>query len=151
MKIYSLWHVNTTLYFILASKICSSFQNKFHINHSFLTLEVWQWYALRNSDTKLLCVYKPKGPSPTSIASVSHSVAVVSDSLQPHGLQHASFPVRHQLPELAQTHVHRVSDAINKHSLLSSIYLVSNLWIIHIPLFQLLRYICIFCYLLLLT
>ena len=96
-------------------------------------------------------VYKAKGPSPTSIASVSHSVAVVSDSLQPHGLQHASFPVCHQLPELAQTHVHRVSDAINKHSLLSSIYLVHNLWIIHIPLFQLLRYICIFYYLLLLT
>ena len=76
-EIYSLWHVNTTLYFILANKICSSFQNKFHINHFFLTLEVWQWYALRNSDTKLLCVYKiiPKGPSPTSTASVSHSVA----------------------------------------------------------------------------
>ena len=31
-----------------------------------------------------------------------------------------SFPVHHQLPELAQTHVHRVSDAIQpSHSLLS--------------------------------
>ena len=40
----------------------------------------------------------------------SHSV--VSNSLQPHGLQHAGLPVHHQLPELAQTHVSRVSDAI---------------------------------------
>ena len=75
----------------------------------------------------------------------------MSDSLQPRGLQHASFPVRHHLPGLAQTYVHRVSDAINKHSLLSSIYLVFNLWIIHILLFQLLKYICMFYYLLLLT
>ena len=29
-----------------------------------------------------------------------------------HGLQHAGFPVHHQLPELAQTHVHQVGDAI---------------------------------------
>ena len=27
----------------------------------------------------------------------------MSDSLQPHGLQHPGFPVRHQLPEWAQT------------------------------------------------
>ena len=37
---------------------------------------------------------------------------VVSNSLQPHGLQHAGFPVHHQLLEHAQTNVHRVSDAI---------------------------------------
>ena len=40
------------------------------------------------------------------------SPSVVFDSLQPHGLQHASFPVHHQLPELAQTYVHRIGDAI---------------------------------------
>ena len=39
------------------------------------------------------------------------------DSLPPHGLQHVScsmsvFPVQHQLPELAHTHVHQVNDAI---------------------------------------
>ena len=34
----------------------------------------------------------------------------MSDSLVPHGLQHARPP--NQLPELAQTHVHRVGDAI---------------------------------------
>ena len=37
----------------------------------------------------------------------------MSDFLQPHGLQHPWLPlVHHQLPQLAQTHVHRVSDAI---------------------------------------
>ena len=40
----------------------------------------------------------------------SHSV--VPNSLQPHGLQHVRLPVHHQLPELAQTHVHQVGDAI---------------------------------------
>ena len=37
----------------------------------------------------------------------------------PHGLQHAGF-VHHQLPELAQTHVHQVSDAIQPSHPLSS-------------------------------
>ena len=48
------------------------------------------------------------------------SYSVMSDPLQPHGLQHASFPVHHQLPELAQTHVHQVSDAIQPSHPLSS-------------------------------
>ena len=39
------------------------------------------------------------------------SCSVVSNSLWPHGLQHTRLPC-HQLPELAQTHVHRVADAI---------------------------------------
>ena len=40
----------------------------------------------------------------------SHSV--MSDSWRPHGLQRAGFPVHPQLPELTQTHVLRVGDAI---------------------------------------
>ena len=45
-------------------------------------------------------------------------ISVMSNSLWPHGPQHA--PVHHQLPELAQTHVHRVSDATQpSHPLLS--------------------------------
>ena len=49
-------------------------------------------------------------------------------TLRPHGLQHARFPVHHHFPELTQTHVHRVSDAIqpshplSSHSLLPSIF-----------------------------
>ena len=51
--------------------------------------------------------------------SIQFSRSVISDFLRPHGLQHAS-PPNHQFPELAQTHVHWVSDAIQaSHSLLS--------------------------------
>ena len=39
------------------------------------------------------------------------SVIHMADSLRPHGLQQTGFPVHHQLPELAQTHVHQVGDA----------------------------------------
>ena len=47
-------------------------------------------------------------------------VAVVSDSLRPHGLQHARPPVHHQLLQFTQTHVHWVSDAIQPPHPLSS-------------------------------
>ena len=40
------------------------------------------------------------------------SSSVMSDSLWPHGLQRARFPVLHYLLEFAQTHVHWVDDAI---------------------------------------
>ena len=40
------------------------------------------------------------------------SVTLSCLTLQPHGLQHARLPVHHHLPELAQTHVHWVRDAI---------------------------------------
>ena len=46
--------------------------------------------------------------------------SVVSDSLQPGGLQHARPPCPSPTPELAQTHVHRVSDAIEPAHPLSS-------------------------------
>ena len=36
----------------------------------------------------------------------------MSDSLQADGLENARPPIHHQLPELAQTHVHSVGDAI---------------------------------------
>ena len=53
--------------------------------------------------------------------------SVVSDSLRPHDCCMPGFPVHHQLSELAQTHVHRVSDAIHPSSsltlLLPSIFL----------------------------
>ena len=43
-----------------------------------------------------------------------------SNALRPHGLQHARLPCYHQLPELTQTHVHWVGDAIQpSHPLLS--------------------------------
>ena len=45
------------------------------------------------------------------MSSVQFSRSVLSASLRPHGLQPARLPY-HQLLELAQTHVHRVGDAI---------------------------------------
>jgi len=54
------------------------------------------------------------------VASVQFIRSVVSDSLWPHGLQHARLPVHHQLPELTQTHVHRVGDVIQPSHSLSS-------------------------------
>ena len=53
--------------------------------------------------------------------SVHLSRSVMSDSLRPHGLHAApGFPVHHQLPELAQTLAHQVSDAIQPSHPLSS-------------------------------
>ena len=48
----------------------------------------------------------------------SHSV--MSNSLQPMDYSTPGFPVHHQLPELAQTHVHWISDAIQPSHFLSS-------------------------------
>ena len=48
----------------------------------------------------------------------SHSV--VSNSLRPMDCSTPGFPVHHQLLELAQTHVHRVGDAIQPSHPLSS-------------------------------
>ena len=54
------------------------------------------------------------------ITSVQFSHSVVSDSLQPMDCSMPSLSVDHQLPDLAKTHVHRVSDAIQpSHPLLS--------------------------------
>ena len=50
--------------------------------------------------------------------SIWFSCTVGSDSLWPHDTR--DFPVHHQLPELAQTHVYWASDAIQPSHLLSS-------------------------------
>ena len=56
----------------------------------------------------------------TEFFSVHFSHSVVSDSSWPHDCSMPGFPVLHQLLELVQTHVHRVSDSIQpSHSLLS--------------------------------
>ena len=57
----------------------------------------------------------------------SHSV--MSNSLWPHGLQHTMLPVLHHLPELAQTHVHWVRDAIQPPSPLTSPLLLPSIFL----------------------
>ena len=48
---------------------------------------------------------------------LSHVQLFVTDSMD---CSTPGFPIHHQLPELAQTHVHRVGDAIQPSHLLSS-------------------------------
>ena len=48
----------------------------------------------------------------SQIRSVQFISSVVSDSLRPMNHSMPGLPVHHQLPEYTQTHVHRVSDAI---------------------------------------
>ena len=52
-----------------------------------------------------------------NFSSVQFSRLLVSDSMD---CSTPGFPVRHQLPELTQTHVHRVGDAIQSSHLLLS-------------------------------
>ena len=54
------------------------------------------------------------------------SRSLMSDSLWPHGLQHARLPVLHYLLEFAQTHVHWVSDAIQSSHPLSPLLLLPS-------------------------
>ena len=58
--------------------------------------------------------------TPGQIRSDQISRSVVSDSSQPHELQHAMPPCPSPTPEFTQTHVHRVSDAIQPSHPLSS-------------------------------
>ena len=58
---------------------------------------------------------------------VQFSCSVVSNSLWPHELKHASL-LYHQFLELTQTHVHRVSDAIQSSHPLSSLLLLPSIF-----------------------
>ena len=58
----------------------------------------------------------------TLVSSVQFSHSVVSDSLDPMNCSTPGLPVHHQLPEFTQTHVHRVSDAIQPSHSLSSLF-----------------------------
>ena len=55
-----------------------------------------------------------------AVSSVQFSHLVMSDSLRSTDYRTPGFPVHHQLPELVQTHVHQVSDAIQPSHPLSS-------------------------------
>ena len=55
-----------------------------------------------------------------SVQFSSVAQSVVSDSLQPHELQHARPPCPSPTPEFTQTHVHQVGDAIQPSHPLSS-------------------------------
>ena len=71
----------------------------------------FRYIILKGSQNKPIKIYHH---------SVQFSNSVVSDSLWPHEPQHTRLPCLSQLPELTQTHVHRVSDAIQPSHPLSS-------------------------------
>ena len=92
-------------------------------NHHPLTGSQRSFIAGQESDTMLLS--SPEWAPRTWLPNLQKfslllSRSVVSDSLRPHWLQHARLPILHHLPELAQTHVHWVSDAIQSSRPLSS-------------------------------
>ena len=58
--------------------------------------------------------------TPSVISSVQFSCSVVSDSLRPMNRSTTGLPVHHQLLQFTETHVHRVSDAIQPSHPLSS-------------------------------
>ena len=69
---------------------------------------------------------KKKNKHFKSYSTVQFSHSVTSDSLQPHGLQHARPPC--PSPELTQTHVHWVGDAIQPSHPLSSLLLLPSIF-----------------------
>ena len=84
------------------------------------TVLLFLFYRWRKGDMlNFSCFAKFEFPMCIENFAVVHR-SVVSSSLPSHGLQHSRFPVLHHLPELAPTHIHWVSDAIQpSHPLLS--------------------------------
>ena len=77
-------------------------------------MKAWRWWVCKFENEELMFWV-------TLVSSVQSSRSVVSNSLWPHELQHTpDFLVHHQLPELAQTRVHQVGDAIKPSHPLSS-------------------------------
>ena len=61
-----------------------------------------------------------EGSADIYILSSAQSLSCVGHNFDPMDRSVPGFPVHHQFPELAQTHVHRVSEAIQLSHLLSS-------------------------------
>ena len=81
-----------------------------HINLSWGTFyTITDLYFSKNNEVK-----------ESKFSSVQFSCSVMSDSSWPHGPQTPGLPVHHQLPELTQTHLHVVGDAIQPSHPLSS-------------------------------
>ena len=70
--------------------------------------------VFHKTHTALVSSFKPRSSLKAAfwVHTVQFSHSVLSDSLRPHGLQHASLPCPSPTPELTQTHVHQVSDAV---------------------------------------
>ena len=78
------------------------------------------------------CDWGTENSCKAQFSSVTQSCLILCD---PMGCSMPGFPAHHQLPELAQTHVHQVSDAIQPSHPLLSPSLAFNLSL-HQGLFQ---------------
>ena len=96
------------------------------ITHSFWEIfqELTKCHAYHNALSHDSQAHIELWSSTKSIHSLSHlllfSHSIVSDSLWPHGLQHARLPCPTPTPGAAQMHVYQVSDAIQPSHPLSS-------------------------------
>ena len=88
-------------------------------NTKYTRWELWVRFYLGQNYNCSLSARKNKEVG-GKVSSVQFSRSVMSDSLQPHGLQHPRPPVHHQLPEFTQTQIYWVSDAIQQSHHLSS-------------------------------
>ena len=87
----------------------SFFKIFYFIIYLFFTLQYCIGFAIHQHESAM-----------RKFSSVQFSLSVVSDSLRPHGLQHARPPCPSPTPEFTQTHVHWVGDAIQPFHTLSS-------------------------------
>ena len=76
--------------------------------------EEWKSFIVKKGEAWVFLWRKLTGNS------VQFSPSVMSDVCNPMDCSTPGFPVHHQLPELAQTHVHQVGDAIQPSHPLSS-------------------------------
>ena len=119
-----------SLYYTAGSQICALYIECIYVNpnppfHPMLHFPSWYLYVC----CLYLCLYFCFANEflytifldSTLMGLVQFSLSVMPDSLQPYGLQHARLPIHHQLPELVQTHIHQVSDAIQLSHPLSSL------------------------------
>ena len=75
-------------------------------------MRIWWHYPYRGFSLVSGIWYILKNFSYWSSSSVQFSCSVVSDSMWPLDCNMSGFPIHRQFPEIAQTHVHRVGDAI---------------------------------------
>ena len=91
----------------------------FFIAALFTIASTWKQPRCPSTDEwiKMLCTYAQWNIRFSSVSSVAQSCPTLCD---PRNRSTPGLPVHHQLPEFTQTHVHRVSDAIQpSHPLLS--------------------------------
>ena len=113
------WSVSKPLEFLLEMQISGSSPQKILIH--WLWGGAWAFSILSKFPKWLLCLSKDHTLKKielqhVQISSVTQSCLTLCDPMN----RHTGLPVHHQLQEFTQTHVHRVSDAIQPSHPLSS-------------------------------